>query len=150
MVFVKTMFIQILRVASLDAEILCCKDKELQRNIRLLGLWLRMHIQISLNWKIMTLDFIHKDCHHSMSKDKKLQNSFLVVYKVKDEIKHDITRAGSKVEIFDHYYDNYDGVVSITWTDGIVDPRTYLNSKSTSSKKTPERKKRKREDKKDG
>ena len=66
------------------------------------------------------------------------------------EIKHDITRAGSKVELFDYYYDNYDGVVSITWTDGIVDPRTYLNSKSTSSKKTPERKKRKREDKKDG
>ena len=99
----------------------------------------------------MSLDFIHKDCHHSMSKDKKLpKDSFLVVYKVKDEIKHDITRAASKVELFDHYYDNYDGVVSITWTDGIVDPRTYLNSKSTSSKKTPERKKRKREDKKDG
>ena len=56
----------------------------------------------------MSLDFIHKDCHHSMSKDKKLpKDSFLVVYKVKDEIKHDITRAGSKVEIFDHYYDNY-------------------------------------------
>ena len=99
----------------------------------------------------MSLDFIHKDCHHSMSKDKKLPKGIRDrVYKVKDEIKHDITRAGSKVEIFDHYYDNYDGVVSITWTDGIVDPRTYLNSKSTSSKKTPERKKRKREDKKDG
>ena len=99
----------------------------------------------------MTLDVIHKECDSNLSKDKKLpKDSFLVVYKVKDEIKHDITRAGSKVEIFDHYYDNYDGVVSITWTDGIVDPRTYLNSKSTSSKKTPERKKRKREDKKDG
>ncbi len=35
----------------------------------------------------MSLDFIHKDCHHSMSKDKKLpKDSFLVVYKVKDEI----------------------------------------------------------------
>ena len=99
----------------------------------------------------MSLDFIHKDCHHSMSKDKKLpKDSFLVVYKVKEEIKHDITRAGSKVEIFDHYYDNYDGVVSITWTEGIVDPRTYLKSKTTSSKKPAERTKRKREDKKDG
>ena len=99
----------------------------------------------------MSLDFIHKDCHHSMSKDKKLpKDSFLVVYKVKDEIKHDITRAGSKVEIFDHYYDNYDGVVSITWTDGIVDPKTYMNAKENPPKKAPERKKRKREDKKDG
>ena len=99
----------------------------------------------------MTLDVIHKECDSNLSKDKKLpKDSFLVVYKVKDEIKHDITRAGSMVEIFDHYHDNFDGVVSITWTDGIVDPRTYLKSKTTSSKKPAERKKRKREDRKDG
>ena len=99
----------------------------------------------------MTLDVIHKDCDRNLSKDKKLpKDSFLVVYKVKDEIKYDITRAGSQVEIFDYYYDNFDGVVSIAWTSGIVDPRTYMNSKATSSKKTAERKKRKREDKKDG
>ena len=76
----------------------------------------------------MTLDFIHKDCHHSMSKDKKLpKDSFLVVYKVKDEIKHDITRAGSKVEIFDHYYDKYKNVEGIVWTQGVVSPRSFDN-----------------------
>ena len=52
----------------------------------------------------MSLDFIHKDCHHSMSKDKKLpKDSFLVVYKDKDEIKYDITRSVSQVEIFNYY-----------------------------------------------
>ena len=99
----------------------------------------------------MSLDFIHKDCHHSMSKDKKLpKDSFLVVYKDKDEIKYDITRSVSQVEIFNYYYDNFKNVISISWTDGIVDPKTYMNSKEVPPKKAPERKKRKREDRKDG
>ena len=51
----------------------------------------------------MSLDIIHKNCDQKLSKDRKLpKDSFLVVYKVKDEIKHDITRAGSKVELFDN------------------------------------------------
>ena len=55
----------------------------------------------------MTLDVIHKECDRNLSKDKKLpKDSFLVVYKVKDEIKHDITRAGSMVE---------DAYPDITW-----------------------------------
>ena len=99
----------------------------------------------------MTLDIIHKDCKQDLSKDKKLpKDSFLVVYEVDGETKHDITRAASQVEIFDHYHDNFGKVISITWTDGIVDPRTYANSKKSAVKKPPERKRRKREDKKDG
>ena len=82
----------------------------------------------------MSLDFIHKDCHHSMSKDKKLpKDSFLVVYKVKDEIKHDITRAGSKVEIFDHYYDKSSKFVNMVQAKGLVNPRNWVEK--TSQKK---------------
>ena len=99
----------------------------------------------------MSLDIIHKNCDQKLSKDRKLpKDSFLVVYKDKDEIKYDITRSVSQVEIFNYYYDNFKNVISISWTDGIVDPKTYMNSKEVPPKKTPERKKRKREDRKDG
>ena len=54
----------------------------------------------------MSLDFIHKNCDQKLSKDRKLpKDSFLVVYKDKDEIKYDITRSVSQVEIFNYYYD---------------------------------------------
>ena len=99
----------------------------------------------------MSLDIIHKNCDQKLSKDRKLpKDSFLVVYKDKDEIKYDITRSVSQVEIFNYYYDNFKNVISISWTDGIVDPKTYTNSKAVSPKKSTERKKRKREDRKDG
>ena len=40
----------------------------------------------------MTFDIIHKNCDQKLSKDRKLpKDSFLVVYKDKDEIKYDIT-----------------------------------------------------------
>ena len=99
------------------------------------------------------MKILFENCDPDQAKDRELpNNAFLIEYKVDGGAasSYDIAAAAKQSEIFDHYYDNYDGVVSITWTDGIVDPRTYLNSKSTSSKKTPERKKRKREDKKDG
>ena len=99
----------------------------------------------------MSFDIIHKNCDQKLSKDRKLpKDSFLVVYKDKDEIKYDITRSVSQVEIFNYYYDNFKNVISISWTDGIVDPKTYMNAKENPPKKAPERKKRKREDKKDG
>ena len=99
------------------------------------------------------VNILKENCDPSKDNNEQLPyNAYLIQYKVgdKEELKWDLVMGHKQSEIFDHYYDNYDGVVSITWTDGIVDPRTYLNSKSTSSKKTPERKKRKREDKKDG
>ena len=93
----------------------------------------------------MSLDFIHKDCHHSMSKDKKLpKDSFLVVYKVKDEIKHDITRAGSKVEIFDHYYDKYKtGLKGWKQTAGQVNPKQWNPEPEKKSASKPSQRKRK-------
>ena len=99
----------------------------------------------------MTFDIIHKDCDKKLSKDRKLpKDSFLIVYKEKDQVKYDITRSVSQVELFNYYYDNFGEVISISWTDGIVDPKTYMNAKEVPPKKAPERKKRKREDRKDG
>lgn len=69
---------------------------------------------------------IHKDCSPELKKNKELPlDSYLVSYKVNDELKYDIVKSGSTVAIFDHYYDEYRNVNSITWTDGRINPKVY-------------------------
>ena len=69
---------------------------------------------------------LHEKCEKDKADDKKLpSDSFLVTYKVEEEIKYDVTRAGSQLELFDHYYDTYKNVQGIAWTNGIVSPRTF-------------------------
>tara|TARA_B100000427_G_C15112745_1_gene422217 strand:+ start:249 stop:551 length:303 start_codon:yes stop_codon:yes gene_type:complete len=98
----------------------------------------------------MTVFVIHEKCERDKAEDKKLpSDSFLVSYKVEDEVKYDVTRAGTQLELFDHYYDTYKNVQGIAWTKGIVSPRTYDSSNDSPKLKKPERRKRKREEKKD-
>ena len=88
------------------------------------------------------MQIIHEKCEKDKAADKKLpSDSFLVTYKDKDEIKYDVTRAGSVNEIFDHYYDKYKNVQGIAWTNGVVSPRTFDNENKLSEK--PKRKKKK-------
>jgi hypothetical protein len=49
---------------------------------------------------------------------------------------YDIVQAGSRVEIFDYYYDTYgkSGIQNIKWTDGNVNPRVWSNSSKKSKK----------------
>ena len=85
----------------------------------------------------MTVFVIHEKCERDKAEDKKLpSDSFLVSYKVEDEVKYDVTRAGTQLELFDHYYDTYKNVQGIAWTKGIVSPRTFEGvTNPTSSKK---------------
>ena len=71
------------------------------------------------------MTILHKECDPSLAKDRSLpRDSYLVSY-IKDEnLVYDIAR-GSKVELFDYYYDKYRKVNSISWTDGTVNPKTY-------------------------
>lgn len=81
---------------------------------------------------------IHKDCNPSLSKDKSLPiNSYIVTYIVKDIKKYDIVQAGSFVEVFDNYYDEYGkgSIQSIKWTDGRVNPKVYGYSPKESKRK---------------
>ncbi len=90
----------------------------------------------------MTVQVIHEKCELGKAEDKKLpSDSFLVSYKIEDELKHDITRAGSQMELFDHYYDTYKNVQQISWTKGIVNPKTY---DSVSNKSSPPKKRKKK------
>jgi len=73
------------------------------------------------------MNIIHRDCDPTYAKNKELpRNSYLVSYL--DDAQHpvyDIVQSGSRVEIFDYYYDNYRKVKSIDWTSGTVNPKTY-------------------------
>lgn len=90
----------------------------------------------------MTVRVLHEKCEMDKADDKKLPtDSFLVSYKDKDELKYDVTRAGSQLELFDHYYDTYKNVQKIVWTKGIVSPRTFDGS--TQQAKPPKKRKKK-------
>ena len=54
----------------------------------------------------MTVQVLHEKCERNKADDKKLpSDSFLVTYKVEEELKYDVARGSGVVEIFDHYYD---------------------------------------------
>ncbi len=89
----------------------------------------------------MTIRVLHEKCEKDKADDKKLpSDSFLVTYKVEEEIKYDVTRAGSQLELFDHYYDTYKNVQGISWTNGIVSPRTFDGA----NQPTPPKKRKKK------
>ena len=74
----------------------------------------------------MSIQVLHEKCERNKADDKKLpSDSFLVTYKDKEEVKYDVARGAGVVEIFDHYYDTYKNVQGISWTNGIVSPRTF-------------------------
>lgn len=79
---------------------------------------------------------LHKNCDKNLAKEKSLpRDSYIVSYKDdNDTIVYDISR-GSKVELFDYYYDNYKNVLSIEWTDGIVSPKVYDYKSKENTKK---------------
>jgi hypothetical protein len=68
---------------------------------------------------------LYQNCEPTLAKDKKLPRDSYIISYVKDNISvYDIAR-GSKVELFDYYYDNFHNVNSITWTDGTINPKVY-------------------------
>lgn len=84
------------------------------------------------------MNIIHKDCDVSLAKDKSLPtNSYIIKYLNKGKETFDIVQAGSFVEVFDAYYDEYgkETIKSIKWTNGNVNPRIW-------GYKPPEKKKR--------
>jgi hypothetical protein len=71
------------------------------------------------------INIIHKDCDKSVSKDKSLPlDSYIVSYSEDGIEKYDIVQ-GTQVSIFDHYYDKFRNVISMKWTDGRVNPKSY-------------------------
>ncbi len=85
------------------------------------------------------MKILHKQCDKSLSKDKTLpRNSYVVKYLLEKEIKYDIVQSGSRVEIFDFYYDTYGkgSLMEISWTEGTINPRLYGISNSEDKKRS--------------
>ena len=79
---------------------------------------------------------VREKCDLKSAEDKKLPtDSFIVTYKVDDDVKYDIVRAKAVVDVFDVYYDKYKNVQAISWTKGIISPRTFDNAIAPSTKK---------------
>lgn len=71
------------------------------------------------------MTILHKECDPSLAKDKSLpRDSYLISYMKEDLLVYDIAR-GSRVELFDYYYDTFRNVIWMGWTDGTVNPKTY-------------------------
>ena len=82
------------------------------------------------------IKLIFEKCPRDKANDKKLpSDSFVVSYNDKEELKYDIVRAKAVVDVFDAYYDKYKNVEAISWTKGIISPRTFDNSVAPSTKK---------------
>jgi hypothetical protein len=80
------------------------------------------------------INIIHRDCDKSVSKDKSLPlDSYIVSYSDDGVEKYDIVQ-GTQVSIFDHYYDEYRNVISMKWTDGRVNPKSYNQPQKKSKK----------------
>ena len=71
------------------------------------------------------MTILHKECDPSLAKDKSLpRDSYLISYIKDDTLVYDIAR-GSRVELFDYYYDTFHNVSSMRWTDGTANPKSY-------------------------
>lgn len=71
------------------------------------------------------INIIHKDCDISIANNKSLPlDSYVVSYSDSGVVKFDIAQ-GPQVSIFDHYYDEYRNVISMKWSEGRVNPKTY-------------------------
>jgi hypothetical protein len=84
----------------------------------------------------MSVNIIHANCEPSASKNKDLpRNSYLVIYGVDDSIQYDVVQAGSKIDIFNYYWDKYRDVRGIKWTEGTINPKTWGYQAKTDKKR---------------
>jgi hypothetical protein len=82
-------------------------------------------------------NILKKDCQKSDADDKTLPNDAkLVTYLDDGRVCYDITRAPKMVDVFDFYYDTYGpgNLLSITWTNGRVNPKLMQTPKPNEKK----------------
>ena len=87
------------------------------------------------------MKILDENCDPKVAEDPKLPyTAYLIQYADKEVVKYDLSIGYSKVELFDHYYDTYKNVQGISWTKGIVSPRTYDGTNNP----TPPKKRKKK------
>lgn len=83
------------------------------------------------------MKILHQDCDPTLGEDRSLPtNAFLIEYLQDGLTKFDIVIAAKKVDIFDHYYDNYRGdFKNMTQAQGRISPKLWGNKPKKESKK---------------
>lgn len=81
------------------------------------------------------INVINVDCNSNVAVDKTLpRDSYLVTYVENNQEKCDIVQ-GLQVDIFDHYWDKYQNVKGIVWTEGTANPKMWGYEPKDSKKK---------------
>ena len=89
----------------------------------------------------MKVSIIHENCDLEKQNIKSLPyTAYVTEYVVEGKTQYDIAMGGKPSDVFDHYYDTYKNVQSITWTNGIVSPRTFDGA----NQPTPPKKRKKK------
>tara|TARA_B100002019_G_scaffold228508_1_gene201825 strand:- start:1669 stop:1923 length:255 start_codon:yes stop_codon:yes gene_type:complete len=83
------------------------------------------------------MKILHQDCDPSLAEDRSLpNNAFLIEYLQDGLTKFDIAMAAKRVDIFDHYWDNYrHDFVNMTQAQGRISPKLWGNKPKEKSKK---------------
>lgn len=70
---------------------------------------------------------IHKKCSPDLAQDRSLPyTAYLVTYVEDGQTFYDIATCSKQVELFDHYYDSYNGnFKSMNQTEGRINPRVW-------------------------
>jgi hypothetical protein len=92
-----------------------------------------------MGWSVLSdsIKFIHQDCDPSLAQDRSLPYTAYLVEYLQDGItKFDIVTSKKKVDIFDHYWDNYRGdFKNMTQTEGRINPKLWGYDKKSDKKR---------------
>ena len=80
---------------------------------------------------------IHKDCDPTLAQDRSLPyTAYMVEYLQDGMTRFDIVVSGKRVEIFDHYWDNYrHDFRNMTQTEGRANPKLWGSQQKDKKKK---------------
>lgn len=83
------------------------------------------------------IKILHQDCDPTLADDTSLpQHAYLVEYLVEGLTKFDLVISSKKVDIFDHYWDNYKkDLNNIIQSKGTVSPKVWGGSSTPTKKK---------------
>lgn len=72
------------------------------------------------------MKILNQNCEPELAKDKSLPRDSLLIEYMNDNILcYDIVRSSNQVEVFDYYYDKSYMIKSISWTEGLINPKSY-------------------------
>ena len=79
----------------------------------------------------MKIKILQEDCSPAAAEDRTLPHTaYLVTYEVNGIVKYDIAMGSKKVDIFDHYWDNYkNDLINIIQTEGRANPKLWTPPK---------------------